>query len=371
MFYRMSSNGFFDAALRDAGLMGAAVGLFAALRLAVAPVRRGSGERLLSLLLLLCAANIVHGLIDFRIGPQGPLFIEPLQFLLPLGLVWYLRSVQGKRLFHPGDAAQLALPLAFILASRLPGMLEARLPSRVPVFSLVMWLTMAASAALLLVPVAHGIARYRKSLELEYSNLAGIDPGWLRTVLILMGALFAVYAFSAGMMIHAPDTFPQRRLLAALMAAFTVVFAWNCLARKPTPVRGTPKAPAEEEPVERDLVAGGERIRGAVEARKLFKDPELSLDDLARAVGLTRHQASAVLNRGLAVTFFDLINGYRVAEFKRLCADPRWRDEKIMTLALEAGFNSKPAFNLVFKRSTGKTPSQYRKEAEIGSHPTG
>jgi AraC-like DNA-binding protein len=58
-----------------------------------------------------------------------------------------------------------------------------------------------------------------------------------------------------------------------------------------------------------------------------------------------------------------------VGEFQRLCTDTQWRGEKIMTLALEAGFNSKPAFNLVFKRTTGRTPSQYRRSLEIESHP--
>ncbi len=367
----MSPNSILAAALRDAGIMGTGGGLFTALRLLVAPARRGAGERLLSLLLIICAANIVHGLIDFRLGMQGSLLIEPLQFLLPLGLVWYLRSIQGKRLFAPQDSIQLALPAAFIVASRLPGMLDTRLPSRVPVFSLVMWLTMASSAAALLIPVAHEIARYRKSLKLEYSNLRGIDPGWLKTILILMGVLFAVYAFSAGMMIHAPETFPKRQLLTALMAAFTAVFSWNSLGRKAPPLRGTQRPAGEAEPGDPDLASGGALIREKVEALKLFKDPELSLDDLARAAGLTRHQTSAFLSRGLGTTFFDLINGYRVEEFKRLCADQRWGSEKIMTLALEAGFNSKPAFNLVFKRTTGQTPSLYRSQTQIGSHPAG
>jgi AraC-like DNA-binding protein len=153
------------------------------------------------------------------------------------------------------------------------------------------------------------------------------------------------------------------------MAAFTIVFSWISLGRKTAPLRAEAKSAGESDPPAPELRAIGARIREKIEAQKLFKDPELSLEDLARAVGFTRHQVSAALNGGLESSFFDLINGYRVEEFLRLCRDPEKRDEKIMTLALDAGFNSKPAFNLVFKRTTGKTPSQYRRTLEIGSHP--
>jgi AraC-like DNA-binding protein len=369
--FSMPLHRLFIAVIDDACLMGIAIGFFTALRILIAPTRRGLPDRLLGLLLLFCTANIIHGIIDFRPAMHGSLIIEPLQFLLPLALVWYLRSIQGKRLFEPMDSIHLALPLLFIAASYSPVLLEARLPSRVSVFSLVMWLALAASASLLLIPVAHGIARYRKTLKQEYSNLHGIDAAWLAGILALMGALFSVYALLAVLMVHASADFPQRRLLAALMALFTTVFAWKSLGRKTPPLRAPQNPAIETEAPDPELRAAGLRIQERVEGEKLFKDPELSLDDLARAVGFTRHQVSAVLNKGLETSFFDLINRCRVEEFKRLCVDPRWRDEKIMTLALEAGFNSKPAFNLVFKRTTGQTPSQYRKSAEIGSHPNG
>lgn len=361
----------FIAVIDDVSLMGIAIGLFTALRILIATVRRGLPDRLLALLLLLCTANIIHGLIDFRPALHGSLIIEPLQFLLPLTLVWYLRSIQGKRLFAPMDSIHLTLPLVFIAASYFPSLQEARLPSRVSAFSLVMWLTLAASSSLLLIPVAHGIARYRKTLKQEYSNLHGIDAAWLAGILALMGALFSVYALLAVLMIHASADFPQRRLLAALMALFTTVLSWKALGRKTPPLPAAQKPSIENETPDPELRAAGLRIKERIEREKLFKDPELSLDDLAREVGFSRHQVSAVLNRGLEASFFDLINRYRVEEFRRLCADPRWADEKIMTLALEAGFNSKPAFNLVFKRTTGQTPSQYRKSTEIGSHPNG
>lgn len=42
---------------------------------------------------------------------------------------------------------------------------------------------------------------------------------------------------------------------------------------------------------------------------------------------------------------------------------PESRNRKILDIAFEAGFNSKPAFNGIFKKIMGLTPSVYRKES--------
>ncbi|MFZ6012536.1 MAG: helix-turn-helix domain-containing protein [Bacteroidota bacterium] len=48
-------------------------------------------------------------------------------------------------------------------------------------------------------------------------------------------------------------------------------------------------------------------------------------------------------------------------EVKRLMNDPGMRNFNLLGLALEAGFKSKSTFNLIFKRFTGLTPSEYMK----------
>jgi AraC-like DNA-binding protein len=353
----------FNEALKAVSLAGIAIGLFSALRLFRFSGDGTKADRLLSFLILLGTANIVHGLFVFRASAQGPLILEPLQFLLPLGIVWHLRALQGKRTLSGPDAINIVLPLAFILASSVPGFFSLRLPTRMPVFSLVMWLAMAASSGFLLLPVARDIHRYRRALQDEFSSLKGIDPGWLRAMLILMGSLFALYALLAVLMLHAPEEVPQRAILTSLMSGFTIILSWTSLGRRPPPARGCRMEPAVVDLPDPELLPRALKVRERIETGKLYLEPELSLDDLAREVGLSRHQLSTVLNRGLKVSFFDLINQYRVIEFQRLCRDPGRSGEKILTLALDAGFNSKPAFNLIFKKATGQTPSQFRKSA--------
>ena len=350
-------------------IAGIAIGVFSALRILKQPVDKGCPDHLLCCILVLCVANIIHSFLTMHLRTSAGQIFEPLQFILPLALVWYVRSLQGKRFFVANDSLIIALPLFFILTSNFSHVSAFILPSQIPVFSLVMWLTMAATSMLLLIPLASEINNYRKSLQQEYSNLQGIDANWLKSLLILMGILFGIYALLAILMIHAPEGFPQKKLLAALMSGVTIYLSWKTYERKPRIVNTPPDINNESDIIDPQLLIFGNQIKKRIESDKLYLDPELSLDDLARITCYTRHQVSSILNQGLNVTFFDLINGYRVEEFQRLCRNPEMNDEKILTLAFNSGFNSKPSFNLAFKRLTGETPSQSRQPAKIESLP--
>ena len=67
-----------------------------------------------------------------------------------------------------------------------------------------------------------------------------------------------------------------------------------------------------------------------------------------------------MINQSFGRNFYDFVNGYRVREVLRLMEDGSRADDKMLTLAFDAGFNSKPTFNAVFKKITGRTPSDYR-----------
>ena len=93
---------------------------------------------------------------------------------------------------------------------------------------------------------------------------------------------------------------------------------------------------------------------------KLFLDPELTLLQLSQRLGIPAHQASQLLNQHKGQTFFDFINSLRVEYFKLAITNPANEHLSLLAIALDSGFNSKAAFNSVFKRVTGMTPSQYK-----------
>lgn len=98
-----------------------------------------------------------------------------------------------------------------------------------------------------------------------------------------------------------------------------------------------------------------------------YLDTDLTLATLAEQLGMTDKVLSYVLNEGLGVSYVDYVNGLRVEEAKRQLADPTTAHLTVLGIGLNAGFSSKATFNRVFKRSTGTTPSEYRKQARLVS----
>jgi AraC-like DNA-binding protein len=103
----------------------------------------------------------------------------------------------------------------------------------------------------------------------------------------------------------------------------------------------------------------------AMDNHHLYRNSDLTLPDLAVQLDTTPHKLSEVLNSQLNQSFYDFVNGYRVREVQRRLADDRSQAVTLLSLALDAGFASKSTFNSVFKKHTGKTPSEYRRSVEL------
>jgi YesN/AraC family two-component response regulator len=92
----------------------------------------------------------------------------------------------------------------------------------------------------------------------------------------------------------------------------------------------------------------------------------LTLQQLADKLQLPTYQVSQAINEGMKKNFYDLVNGYRVEEAKRLLVDLKNKNYTILSVGFEAGFNSKTTLNTVFKKFTGFTPTEFRnKDKEI------
>jgi AraC-like DNA-binding protein len=88
-------------------------------------------------------------------------------------------------------------------------------------------------------------------------------------------------------------------------------------------------------------------------------DPELTISRLARQLGIPQRQLSEAINDNFEMSFSRWVNRWRIAEAKRLMqTDPR---RPLVELMLDAGFQTKSAFNKSFKDETGETPSAWRK----------
>jgi AraC-like DNA-binding protein len=102
---------------------------------------------------------------------------------------------------------------------------------------------------------------------------------------------------------------------------------------------------------------------------KPYLQNDLTIDQLSDSLHIPKHHLSQVINDTFKMNFYDYINSFRVQEAKELLLSPKYKDQTILSLAFEAGFNSKTTFNTVFKKTTGLTPSQYAKNPpKLGSY---
>jgi len=113
------------------------------------------------------------------------------------------------------------------------------------------------------------------------------------------------------------------------------------------------------EEANRELTRLNDKLLAYIEQEKPYLNPELSLPGLASSIDISRNQLSNVINQIHQKNFYEFVNQYRIDEVKKLMIDPSNKHLKLMSLAYDAGFNSKATFNRIFKQMTNLTPSQY------------
>lgn len=102
-----------------------------------------------------------------------------------------------------------------------------------------------------------------------------------------------------------------------------------------------------------------EKLSRYVDEEKPYTNPDLKIADLANAIDASSHSLSYLFNQYLNQSYYDFINEYRIAEFKKLVNTVEYSRYTLSTLAELCGFSSRASFFRSFKKSTGITPNEY------------
>lgn len=184
-------------------------------------------------------------------------------------------------------------------------------------------------------------------------------PGWLRPFLLGLGVFYVLALFyPLFSTLVLPPRSPKFHLTELVLPVFAYWMGLAGYLRQRSQLSPKPKVRPDVEPEHL------ERLRRAMEHDRLFRNPTLTLPDLASHVGLTPNAVSACLNAGLGTSFNDFVNGHRLAEVKQRLLTDDVEKLTILGLAYEAGFNSKTTFNRVFKESTGVSPKSFRNASQ-------
>ncbi|WP_271781884.1 helix-turn-helix domain-containing protein [Aquimarina algiphila] len=103
------------------------------------------------------------------------------------------------------------------------------------------------------------------------------------------------------------------------------------------------------------------KVIEAMEIRKMFLNPNLSLQVLAKELNTTSGVISTVINSGFKMSFNDFVNRYRVEEVKNKLQSENLNQFTLLALAQDSGFKSKTTFYRAFQKFTLQTPKSYIK----------
>ncbi len=102
-------------------------------------------------------------------------------------------------------------------------------------------------------------------------------------------------------------------------------------------------------------------LEEAMVQQRVYRSEDLTITSLAARLAVPEYRLRRLINQRLGHRNFNaFVNGYRLAEARTALADPARAHLPILSIALEAGFQSIGPFNRAFKADTGRTPSEFR-----------
>nr|WP_315157438.1 helix-turn-helix domain-containing protein [uncultured Flavobacterium sp.] len=92
-----------------------------------------------------------------------------------------------------------------------------------------------------------------------------------------------------------------------------------------------------------------------------FLNPSLTIQDISVAIDVPVRDLSLLINHKLEQHFYDFVNTYRIERAMSILKDAAKSKVTVLEILYDVGFNSKSSFNTAFKKHTGYTPTEYRK----------
>lgn len=212
------------------------------------------------------------------------------------------------------------------------------------------------------------IHKYNVNVQKNDRNTLKRDTRWLQTFLIfttiacflwiIAGALTKYYETE-----HLYYYYPFWILVSALIYIMTYIgVSKSIIINERTSIRKKHENSVRiKKPSTARSSALFTRFNEVVFSENLYLTPGITLIQIAETLGVSQAHLSQTINNCSNLSFVDLINSSRVDYAKNLLADKEFQNYTIISIALEAGFSSKSAFYHAFKKHTGFTPSDFRK----------
>lgn len=207
--------------------------------------------------------------------------------------------------------------------------------------------------------------QYNQAILNQFSDVGKIKAPWLEPVLIICMCFLVIplVIYFINYLQPTLDVGWLGKLLLFFFSMTAMVFSAyvvrQSFASVPKQKVHTRRLLSEEQ--DQKLKSLFSSLQTHMQNHQPYLEPNLTLNRLAEQVQLSANQLSQVINTQAGGNFHDYVNQFRVEEVKKALVES---DEQIILLAYNHGFNSKSTFNDVFKKFTGLTPTQYRKQSK-------
>ena len=106
------------------------------------------------------------------------------------------------------------------------------------------------------------------------------------------------------------------------------------------------------------------RLDHLMTVERIYRQEGLAIGTLAARFDVPEYRLRQAINEGLGYRNFNaFLNHYRIEDAKLALSDEAQREVPVLTIAMDAGFQSIGPFNRAFKAETGVTPTEFRREA--------
>jgi AraC-like DNA-binding protein len=153
---------------------------------------------------------------------------------------------------------------------------------------------------------------------------------------------------------------------AAILAAVVIAIAVSLMR-----VKGETIFAIAEKPAAATLAPNGQSVsdRKLLDAlmrlmsdERIYRHEGITIGTLATKLAVPEYRLRRLINQQLGYRNFNVfLNNHRIEEAKAALADPSQAEVPVITIAMDAGFQSLGPFNRAFKATTGVTPTEYRR----------
>ncbi len=153
-----------------------------------------------------------------------------------------------------------------------------------------------------------------------------------------------------------------------LRAASAIIIYWivyTGIYRFSITRENTGKNDKEADFMDEEMKRECEKLMQVILEKELYTDEMLSLKSLAQYLNVSPKRLSKMISCYSGKNFTEFINDLRIEKAKKLLLDPEYARYSLSVVALDSGFNSRSRFYTHFKRVTGMTPAEFRKQARF------